>query len=95
MATVPQATRPVSVYLLAGVGLFNGAAGLPAPELFIRRCDPDREPPGPAAVYAFRLFGMRTVLLGLDVLGHSGDRLRADLCSASSSLANSSKSAQT
>ncbi|MDK0524060.1 hypothetical protein [Streptomyces sp. ML-6] len=80
MATVPPVTRPGSVYLLAGIRLFNGAAGLLAPELLIRRFDPGREPPSPAAVYAFRLFGIRTVLLGLDLLSHSGDRLRADLC---------------
>ncbi|GGZ70426.1 hypothetical protein ACFOOM_03510 [Streptomyces echinoruber] len=79
MATVPSAHRPVPVYLLAAIRLFNGAAGLLTPELLIRRFDPDREPPGPAAVYAFRLFGIRTVLLGLDLLTHSGDRLRADL----------------
>ncbi|GHI03978.1 hypothetical protein AQI88_08115 [Streptomyces cellostaticus] len=80
MATIPAATRPVSVYLLAGIRLFNGTAGLLAPELLIRRFDPDREPPSPAAVYAFRLFGIRTVLLGLHLLCHSGERLRTDLC---------------
>ncbi|MFE7394307.1 hypothetical protein [Streptomyces sp. NPDC057582] len=57
MATVPPVTRPVSVYLLAGIRLFNGAAGLLKPELLIRRFDPDREPPSLAAVYTFRLFG--------------------------------------
>ncbi|MFF7755720.1 hypothetical protein ACFZCP_42415 [Streptomyces sp. NPDC007971] len=79
MATAPASSRPVSVYLLAGIRLFNGAAGLLAPELLIRRFDPDRDPPSPAAVYAFRLFGIRTVLLGLDLLTHSGEQLRDDL----------------
>ncbi|MEU9992984.1 hypothetical protein AB0E10_40695 [Streptomyces sp. NPDC048045] len=79
MATAPASSRPVAVYLLAGIRLFNGAAGLLAPELLIRRFDPDRDPPSPAAVYAFRLFGIRTVLLGLDLLTHSGERLRDDL----------------
>ncbi|MEW2252686.1 hypothetical protein AB0907_35845 [Streptomyces sp. NPDC006975] len=79
MATVPAAHRPVSVYVLAGIRLFNGATGLLAPELLIRRFDPDRDPPSPAAVYAFRLFGIRTVLLGLDLLTHSGARLRDDV----------------
>ncbi|MFF7974305.1 hypothetical protein [Streptomyces sp. NPDC007905] len=80
MATVPVSTRPVSVNVLAGIRLVNGAAGLLAPELLIRRFDPDRDPPSPAAIYAFRLFGIRTVLLGLGLLTHSGERLRADLC---------------
>ncbi|GHB77044.1 hypothetical protein GCM10010377_79220 [Streptomyces viridiviolaceus] len=79
MATVPPATRPGSVCVLIGIRLFNGAAGLLAPELLIRRFDPAREPPSPFAVYAFRLFRIRTVLLGLDLLSHSDDRLRADL----------------
>ncbi|MFI0808921.1 hypothetical protein [Streptomyces echinatus] len=79
MATAPASTRPVPVYLLAGIRLFNGAAGLLAPESLIRRFDPDRDPPSPAAVYAFRLFGIRTVLLGLDLLTHSGERLRDDV----------------
>lgn len=68
MATRKAAPRAVSVYALAGIRLFNGAAGLLAPELLIRRLDPDREPPSAAAVYAFRLFGIRTILLGLDLL---------------------------
>ncbi|MBJ6637196.1 MULTISPECIES: hypothetical protein [unclassified Streptomyces] len=80
MATVPLSARPLPVYVLAGIRLFNGAAGLLAPEMLIRRFDPDRDPPSPAAVYAFRLFGIRTVLLGLDLLTHSGDRLRDDVC---------------
>ncbi|ANP53005.1 hypothetical protein J2Z21_000590 [Streptomyces griseochromogenes] len=79
MATAPASNRPVSVYLLAGIRLVNGAAGLLAPDLLIRRFDPDRDPPSPAAIYAFRLFGIRTILLGLDLLTHSGERLRDDL----------------
>ncbi|MER6029509.1 hypothetical protein [Streptomyces sp. NPDC001851] len=77
MATAPS--RPVPVYLLAAIRLVNGAAGLLAPDLLIRRFDPDSDPPSPAAVYAFRLFGIRTVLLGLGLLTHSGERLRDDL----------------
>jgi len=79
MATVPASTRPVPVYALAGIRLFNGAAGLLAPEMLIRRFDPDRDPPSPAAIYAFRLFGIRTILLGLDLLTHGGARLRDDV----------------
>ncbi|WP_328835390.1 hypothetical protein [Streptomyces europaeiscabiei] len=76
MTTRKAAPRAVSVYALAGIRLFNGAAGLLAPELLIRRLDPDREPPSPAAVYAFRLFGIRTILLGLDLLTNRDERLR-------------------
>ncbi|MGW7543081.1 hypothetical protein ACWGKQ_18515 [Streptomyces sp. NPDC054770] len=79
MATASASSRPVPVYLLAGIRLLNGAAGLLVPELLIRRFDPDRDPPSPAAVYAFRLFGIRTVLLGLDLLTDSGEQLREDL----------------
>ena len=54
-------------YALAAVRLVNGGVGLLAPRLFIGRFDPDR-PPSPAAIYAFRLFGVRTVLIALDLL---------------------------
>ncbi|WP_030796257.1 hypothetical protein [Streptomyces sp. NRRL S-337] len=72
------AHRPASVHALAGIRLFNGITGLLTPSVLILRLDPDHEP-SPAAVYAFRLFGIRTVLLGLALLTHDGDRLRADL----------------
>ncbi|MEU6549246.1 hypothetical protein ABZ915_03020 [Streptomyces sp. NPDC046915] len=79
MATKSASPRSASVYALAGIRLFNGATGLLAPDLLIRRLDPDREPPSPAAIYAFRLFGIRTILLGLDLLTNRGERLREDL----------------
>jgi hypothetical protein len=53
--------------LLGLIRIVNGAVGLLAPELFIARFDPDRRP-SPAAIYAFRLFGIRTVLIGVDLL---------------------------
>ncbi|MEU6197787.1 hypothetical protein [Streptomyces sp. NPDC047061] len=79
MATQKAGPRAVSVYALAGIRLFNGVTGLLAPDLLIRRLDPDREPPSPAAVYAFRLFGIRTILLGLDLLTNRDERLQEDL----------------
>ncbi|MGW1375060.1 hypothetical protein ACWD6P_12410 [Streptomyces sp. NPDC002446] len=79
MATQRAARRPASVYALAGVRLFNGVTGLLAPALLIRRLDPGREPLSPAAVYAFRLFGIRTTLLGLDLLTNRGQRLQEDV----------------
>ena len=54
---------------LAGIRIVNGVAGLVAPTWLTRRVD---APPNPAATYAFRLFGIRTVLVGADLL--SGDR---------------------
>jgi hypothetical protein len=54
-------------YALAAVRLVNGGVGLLAPRLFIGRFDPDR-PASPAAIYGFRLFGIRTVLIALDLL---------------------------
>ncbi|MEU1184415.1 hypothetical protein ABZ464_43750 [Streptomyces sp. NPDC005820] len=79
MAVKHAVPRSAPLYALAAIRVFNGATGLLAPELLIRRLDPDRAPQSPAAVYAFRLFGIRTVLLGLDLLTHHGERLREDL----------------
>lgn len=79
MATQKAGPRAVSLYALAVIRLFNGAAGLLAPDLLIRRLDPEREPPSPAAIYAFRLFGIRTILLGLDLLTTRDERLREEL----------------
>ncbi|MFF8974223.1 hypothetical protein [Streptomyces sp. NPDC014995] len=79
MARHRAVTRPASLYALAGIRIFNGATGLLAPDMLIRRLDPEREPLSPAAVYAFRLFGIRTILLGLDLLTNRDERLREDL----------------
>ncbi|MFF4159356.1 hypothetical protein ACX9I7_25320 [Streptomyces sp. L500] len=78
MAKNSATRRPVTVYALAGVRLLNGVTGLLMPSVLIHRLDPDREL-SPAAVYAFRLFGIRTILLGLDLLTNHGERLREDL----------------
>lgn len=59
--------RQVARVLLAGVRLANGATGLLAPQLLIRRIDP-AQAVSPAGIYAFRLFGVRTVLLGAELL---------------------------
>ena len=65
-------------YLLAGIRLVNGAAGLVAPQLLIRRFDGDVTP-SPGAIYAFRLFGIRTILLGLSLLTMKEDQLQRAL----------------
>ena len=54
-------------YALGGIRLVNGTLGLLAPELVIRRFGDARPGSNPAAVYALRLFGIRTVLLGVDL----------------------------
>lgn len=61
--------------LLAAVRLFNGAAGLFAPEFLLRRLgvDPKVQPSG---VYPFRMFGIRTILLGADLLFLRGEQRR-------------------
>ncbi len=55
---------------LACIRLLNGFAGLLAPQLLLRglQLDPQRNP---GAFYAFRLFGVRTVILGAELF--SGD----------------------
>jgi hypothetical protein len=65
--------------LLAGVRLTTGTAGLLAPGLLIRRLgiDPADQP---GMRYPFRMFGIRTVLIGLDLLrGNGADRRSAEL----------------
>jgi len=63
---------------LALVRIVNGALGLVAPQVLIGRIDPD-EPASPAAIYAFRLFGIRTVLIGRDLLVRRGSELQRSL----------------
>ena len=61
-------------YALAAVRLFNGAAALAAPRWLQARAgvDPDANP---AAVYAWRLFGVRTVYLAGELVVTRGDHL--------------------
>ena len=51
---------------LAAIRIFNGSLGLVVPRLLARRMGADAE--AGAAVYAFRMFGIRTVLIGADLL---------------------------
>ena len=52
---------------LAGIRLFNGVAALFVPTTLARRLGVDPET-NPAALYALRLFGVRTVLIGAQLL---------------------------
>lgn len=56
----------VARYSLAGIRLVNGVAALLAPQVVARRlgADPNR----PALVYVLRMFGVRTVVLGAELL---------------------------
>ena len=60
---------------LAVVRLVNGGLGLFAPRFLLRRLgtDPDNDASG---VYPFRMFGVRTVLIGADLLVLTGEESR-------------------
>ncbi|CCH87941.1 conserved protein of unknown function [Modestobacter italicus] len=68
-------TSPTDItrVLLAGVRLTMGSAGLLVPDLVIRRLgiDPASQP---AMRYPLRMFGIRTVLIGADLLSTSSSR---------------------
>lgn len=60
---------------LAAVRLFNGSVALVAPHVLLRRLgtDPTLDRSG---TYPFRMFGIRTVLIGADLLLLDGRELR-------------------
>lgn len=77
MAGVDEASVTVARTTLGLIRLATGALGLFLPERLIGRIDPV-EPASPAAVYAFRLFGVRTILIGRDlVVGGAAVRAKA------------------
>lgn len=59
-----------AVRTLAVIRIVNGTLGLLAPHVLAARTstDPDRKEP----YYAFRMFGIRTVVLGIDLLTLTG-----------------------
>jgi hypothetical protein len=73
-ARVGQAAR----WTLAVIRVINGGLALLAPGFIIGRFN---EPPNPngAALYGLRMFGIRTVLLGVDLATLSGEPLRRAL----------------
>ena len=62
--------------LLAGVRLVNGAVGLAAPEVLARRLGVEEPRDNPALLYALRLFGVRTVVIAVDLLRKEPAALR-------------------
>jgi hypothetical protein len=67
----PDAARK----LLATIRMLNGAAGLLVPEKLLGRLGVDTANDR-SGTYPFRMFGIRTVLIGLDLLLLTGDELR-------------------
>jgi hypothetical protein len=60
---------------LACIRLFNGGTALLAPGFLARQIgvDPDANP---GVLYVFRMFGVRTVFIGADLLLKTGERRR-------------------
>ena len=61
--------------LLALIRLINGGAALLVPGFLARQIgvDPDANP---GVLYVFRMFGIRTVLIGVELLTATGERRR-------------------
>ncbi|GGU93878.1 hypothetical protein GCM10010211_70960 [Streptomyces albospinus] len=58
--------RTAARYSLAGIRLVNGASALLTPRVMARRLGAD--PEQPALVYVLRMFGVRTVVIGAQLL---------------------------
>ncbi|MCB5164413.1 hypothetical protein LG634_06135 [Streptomyces bambusae] len=58
--------RTVARYSLAGIRLVNGVAALAAPQVVARRLGADEHQPG--LVHVLRMFGVRTVFIGAELL---------------------------
>ena len=61
-------------YSLAAIRIVNGLLAFVAPSLIIKRFgeNPDKDA---AAIYGLRLFGVRTVLIGADLITQRGEPL--------------------
>lgn len=68
-----ERVRDSARILLAGIRLFNGAVALFAPTLMATRF---KDNPNSAVIYALRLFGVRTIIIGIELLT-SDEELRA------------------
>ena len=60
---------------LGGVRIVAGTTGLLAPAMIISRFGDSNPAANPAAIYGLRLFGIRTVVIGADLLLLRGDAL--------------------
>ena len=74
IATIGTTAR----YALGGVRIIAGTTGLLAPAMIISRFGDGNPAANPAAIYGLRLFGIRTVLIGVDLIRlHGRDLDRA------------------
>ena len=65
-------------FALGGVRILAGGTGLLAPAMIINRFGEGNPSANPAAIYGLRLFGIRTVLIGADLIRlHGRDLDRA------------------
>src|SRR5690242_19676893 len=71
MPRIPPRCRDYARLLLAAIRFLNGAMALIAPHLIIRRFAGETEDP-PVARYALRMFGIRTILIAIDLLRQEG-----------------------
>lgn len=71
---IGQAAR----FALAGIRMINGGLALIAPGVIIGRFD-EQPASDNAAIYGLRMFGVRTVLLGIDLVALRGKPLRRAL----------------
>jgi|SRR5450755_307113 hypothetical protein len=65
MSDNPEHFRDYARILLAGIRLFNGATALFAPRLLARQFGDN---PNHAVIYVLRLFGVRTIIVGIELL---------------------------
>jgi hypothetical protein len=80
-------THDLARIILACIRLFNGAAALFAPLFLARQVGIDADQ-NPAALYVFRMFGIRTVLIAFDLFQKKPDAVRvAPLIHASDTVA--------
>jgi hypothetical protein len=71
-------SRDVARIALASIRLFNGLTALVAPRSLAERLGIDADA-NPAALYVMRMFGVRTVLIGVDLFVLKGERRREAL----------------
>jgi hypothetical protein len=71
-------SRSTARYTLAAIRLFNGGAALFAPEKLARRLGADPQANG-AVIYVLRMFGVRTVVIGTELLVLRGEALDRSL----------------
>ncbi|HEY0401750.1 MAG TPA: hypothetical protein VGD09_06995 [Blastococcus sp.] len=78
IATIGKAAR----FALGGIRIIAGTTGLLAPAMIISRFGDSNPTANPAAIYGLRLFGIRTVLIGADLIRLRGRDLDRALWAA-------------